>query len=277
MMDKLAVLLSVAALAVGGWAVFGGEAGTGTGTMVADDGTDARLAALESDIAALKEALGTSLLDVETADAGSSGSGDAGLEGRAAMTVPSRVAAMESELAAMRDRMASVEEQAGADPLAKAGSYMRRRAYNFFLHNAETAAAALKLDDRQKGDLERIVESTKNRLEELYTTANDEGTTWKEAGKIEFQGSAGEGAVISLMGNREKLEEFKKTRVPGTNETYGEAEQRIRGQGKADARGLLTPDQQETWDQAHTDHLFGGRGSQVALAFTDAVVSTPGK
>jgi hypothetical protein len=141
-----------------------------------------------------------------------------------------------------------------------------------FIHDLDSAAKELGLDERQKASLGQVVDDSKRELERLHTTPNDEGLTWKEAGKIKFEGNA-DGGIIAFGGNMEKMEKFRNSKVPGSNETYGEADKRIRRQAKENARRILTPEQQKTFDSSMTDPLFGGMGGDMSVAFSSIVVS----
>jgi hypothetical protein len=170
-----------------------------------------------------------------------------------------KVAALEERLKAHEQTVSSLRRRGEGSPVAMG--------LPKFLHDVDSATKALKLDDRQKAEVERIVEDSKRALEDLRNRPNDEGVTWKEATKIKFEGSA-DGGMIAFGGNFEKMEAFKKSKVPGTNETYGEAEQRIRRNAKDSMRRVLTPEQQKTFDESHTDPLFGGGGGIMSTFIT---------
>ena len=131
-----------------------------------------------------------------------------------------------------------------------------------FFRTVDQASSALDLSPGQKADLGRVVEDTTRDLDALYDTPNDDGRTFREVSKPKpLTTGKGDGdvgpAITLLMSNFAEIQKFKDSKVPGTSETYGQAEQRIRARGTNDARDLLTADQQKTWDRSHPDLLFG--------------------
>jgi hypothetical protein len=137
-----------------------------------------------------------------------------------------------------------------------------------FYPDVDTAARVLKLDDGQKAQLQSVVDETKKELADLHALKNDDGQTWNELSKVKFEGNA-EGGMIAFAANFKKLAEFKGTKVPGTNETFGEADARIRQSGKDRARGVLSPDQAKEWDKSNSNALFGGGMGIVAISVGD--------
>ena len=75
----------------------------------------------------------------------------------------------------------------------------------------------------------------------------------------------GEGFSIA-MPDMKKIRAFKDSRIPGSSETFGEAESRIRKDAFARARRLLGPKQAETWDKAHKGGLLND-GASTSIAF----------
>jgi hypothetical protein len=186
--------------------------------------------------------------------------------GEAARTIEERLARLEGESVAAKKAVAALEEKARASPhpvpFDEAGFL------NTFFPDLETAARVLQLDERQKAGMERVRDDAKRELDDLYAIRNDDGTTWTEAAKVKFEGS-GENGMIAFATNLAKLEKFKKTRIPGSRETFGEADKRIRGRAKEQMRSFLTPDQGKSWDKANTDSILGhGGGGDISLAFS---------
>ncbi len=148
-----------------------------------------------------------------------------------------------------------------------------------FLRNVDQASSALGLTPRQKTDLERVVDDTKRDLDALYDTPNDDGQTFREVSKPKplTSGKSNDDvgqAITVFMSSFADIQKFKETKVPGSNETYAQAEQRIRSRGTHDARDLLTPDQQKTWDQAHPEALFGSMGLGNVFSFEATTTTT---
>jgi hypothetical protein len=182
---------------------------------------------------------------------------------------PEDSASLDAKVAALEERVKANEQAVSSFRRRGEGGPQVAMSMPKFLHDVDSAVRELKLDDGQRADLERIVEDSKRALDDLRSRPNDEGLTWKEVSKFKLEGSA-DGGMISFGGNFEKMEAFRKSKVPGTNETYGEADQRIRRNAKDSLRRTLTPEQQKTFDGAHSDPLFGGGG----FGMVSAVLST---
>ena len=86
---------------------------------------------------------------------------------------------------------------------------------------------------------------------------------------------AGNGGGLALfMGNFAEQQKFKNSTIPGRNETYGQAESRIRRRGTEDVKSVLTPEQQKTFDEAHTDPLFGPTTGANVISFSAVTTSS---
>lgn len=279
-MDKLAVVLALAALGVGVFAAFGQERQATTVTAGANDtAIHERLDTLTAAIEELRHQVGTPPL-AGTAEATASGtpslqgSGTAVAEGDTpAATGASRIEAMAAELEATKARLDEVEK--AADRPFSGATFGPPS--NFYM-SADQAAKALKLDDRQTQDLEDIVASTQDQLEALMNTPNEDGELLNDIAPIAFDLEEGEapnidvGKIMETMGKRAK---FMRGKVPGTDETYREAAARIRKDGKSRARDILSPEQAKTWDKAHTDPMFGSAGMGIGDGIVTSV-STSG-
>lgn len=183
-------------------------------------------------------------------------------------TSEERIARLESELAAAKKSVADLGERfRSGGPQIAFDETMGGK----FLHSLDAASKALNLDERQKAGMERTLEDAKRELADLHEVKNDDGTSWNEAMKVKFEGSA-ESGLIAFAGNMAKLEKFKKTRIPGSRETFGEADQRIRKQAKEGMRSYLNPDQAKKWDNAHTDAMLGGGGDAMTFAFSTSAI-----
>lgn len=281
-MDKLAVVLAAVAVGLGGYAAFGPSSaapGTPYDTSVSD--LAERVAALEAENAEYRKLLGVDgSMAVDAPEDGAPAESASGtLKGRSHLAVPKRVADLEARVADYEKRFAEMEAKS-ADA-ANNAPWERARAFggkSRYLANLDQAAKALELDANQRAQLDRIIDTTKGDLERLYETPNDDGKTLKDLMKpttIDLGGDA-EKSVVSLMGNFGKIRQFKQAKVPGSNETYAEAEKRIREAGKRDARGLLNEDQQKTWDDSHTDPLFSPPGAMTGSVVAFSSVTVPG-
>ncbi len=264
-MDKLALVLAVAAVALAGWTAFG--AGHSAGTDVERlDSLDASVSELTASIASLEKRIGEIPSAAMVGNGGMTGD-DAGLEGNVRpATMSDRVAELEKTVKDQNERLASMQDQVDKQP--GAGRFISPR-HSIFFRSVDDAAKQLELDPGQRAQMDRIIESTKRELEDLYNTPNDEGKTWAEMKKFNLKkltsGDASDG-IVAFTSNFAKIAKFKKTKIPGSNETFGEAETRIKNLAKENIGETLNQEQKEKWDNAHTDHLVGGGGSSMTFS-----------
>lgn len=170
-----------------------------------------------------------------------------------------RLAALEQEMARMRE--------AEAERARRAPTFAAPRP---FWRDVDSAARDLGLDASQRSDLERIVEEAKRRLDDLHGQPNDEGVTGRsltQALRPPFP--EGQDVSVVLAENAAKRARWRASKVPGTNETYAQAEQRLRKESKDRARGLLTDEQAKTWDRGLPDMLFGGPAAATSVMMVD--------
>jgi hypothetical protein len=168
--------------------------------------------------------------------------------------VEERLAAMEKTLADTRAR-AELAEKTQVEMPAQVFSPPG------YWGELDTAAKAMKLDEATKGRLESIIEATKRNLDDLYARPNEEGLLWKDVnGGLRLEGLE-QGELMTKLGEHmKKVASFRKSKVPGTSETYAEAERRIVKDGRDRARSVLDADQARVWDRSNPDPLFGAQG-----------------
>ena len=287
-MDKFSMLLSVLAVGLAGFLMIDGRGEADT--PATDGGSESalleRLDRIEAELARLRaggnDMLGSSELRVASGASAPELSGMLGSgENAGSSASAERLARIEQELAETKERLTKVEDPA-VRALPSSGSFFSphggpRR----FFHNADAAAKALELDDRQKQDLAQVIENTQTRLKELYDTPNEDGKTLAEISTLDLgmndtaPGEMPDLDVTKLMGHVQNIEKFKKGTVPGTRESYRDAEKRIRDEGKAEARGLLNEDQAKKWDNSHTDSMFSSPGAGPTVVTTTSVAGSP--
>ncbi|MDA1195040.1 MAG: hypothetical protein O2894_07620 [Planctomycetota bacterium] len=264
-MGKLSLVLALAALGLAGW-------------------TAAQLCAKDDQLATLERAnldLRDRLHDVELshdlgADApagamsavsgqpAAEGATTPGLSGRPA-TTGDRLRALESQLEAQNKLLAEFKEERAARSTAE-GARHRFSPGNFY-GNADMAAKAMELNERQQADMKDVLDRAQRELDDLYAIENDEGVTWKDVRKPKLLESSGISIALPDMG---KIQKFKQGRIPGSGETFGEAETRIRKDAFGRIRNTLTPAQTEKWDKAHKDSMLGGGGGFASsVAFVE--------
>lgn len=268
-MDKLAAVIAIAALGVAGYALMqaGDKDAQIEALQTANQELKDRMVTLEAEAgtlggapATLREAGGTTVL-------GHASDGTpVGLKGRPASPID-RLAALEKRVAEQDEALAKMESEKGTEAaaLGTAGKALRGWSRDNFYGNLDMAAKSLELNDSQKTDMQDVLDRANRELEDLYAIENDEGVTWKEVRKPKMV----EGSGFSFaMPDMKKIAAFKKSRIPGSSETFGEAQQRIRKDAFARMRNVLTPDQAKKWDKAHKHGLLdGGRGVVSSVAF----------
>ena len=266
-MDKLAAVVALVALGGVAWMAFGQQ-------QEGDAAVTAQLDQLRADNAALADRLdklleqkekqllaGTQNDDAEAGPGLRTRPGAAEADGEAPVSLDERLARIEERLAKQDERATAM----GSAPAIS--SHMPMRVSPFggkrFLRSADDAAKALELDDAQKSDMERILQSAKHELDRLYDTQDDNGDTLAALQKDmhdKIKGRKGDEPFKSLMSDVMKLQAFKQKQIPGSDETFGQAERRIHQNAMRDIRRGLSPDQQREWDNSHTGGLLPGAG-----------------
>jgi hypothetical protein len=172
-----------------------------------------------------------------------------------------RMEAQEETIATLRERVESGEAQQVHVPR--------------FIGSVEDAARELKLDDRQRAEVERAVADVRADIERLRAIPNDDGKTWADVSSQQVSLGDGDHGFALMLPNMTERKRFLDSRVPGRSETYGQAEERIRGEGRRRVEDVLTPEQRETWDDAHTAPLFGGSGGDFFISAVSVETPTP--
>ena len=270
-MQKLTLLLVVAALAVAGW-----QAWEAQGLRQDLESQDFETTALRADVDRLvKEVMSIQGLEapapLHTAAAAEGPGGptddDPTLAARGASpeVLARHVRKLQSELQGMKADTARLEEQVENNPLARAWKRPK------FIGDMKMAKEMLDLNARQEADIARIVDDTKRELEDVWVIPNEDGKTWKEISTMKVE--SGSQGVAALMSSFAEQQKFKSGLIPGRNETYTQAEARISARGKEDVKRVLTPEQTKTFDGAHTDSLFGASGSNM-ISFSTVTTSS---
>jgi hypothetical protein len=274
-MSKTAFVLAFLALALAGWTSYQqcGAREELTAVLDGQQALDTRLAALERGLATLRDAPApaeplTAPSPSPTPDAEGPALAGTARPGPRPASVEQRLAKLEQESAARAKPAAASDGPQIAFEGAEGGAPVT---FSFgpqnWIGNVNQATKKLGLDDSQTSGLERVVEDVKRELDALHQRPNEEGLTMKQL-QDEFKpGDAfGEEAMAGLHEHMAKMAKFRASKVPGTNETYAQAERRIKKDGKARARSYLSADQAKTWDKSHTDGLFGGGGEHMAAS-----------
>ncbi len=268
-MDKITLIAALAALAVGAFSISqkdGGEAKIADLTEANSDLKD-HVTALEVKIDKLLSMDGTpSTLSADAPASGGEGSdaGSVGLATRKPTTPLERLAELERTVKRQNEMLAKMdaEEKATGD----AASSIRRFMPGNFYFNADAAARDLELSERQKTDMEDTLDRAKRELKDLYATENDDGETWAEVGKPKMTKMGNDSGISFAMPNFQKINKFKQSRIPGSSETFGQAEKRIKDNAYANVRRTLPADKAKKWDKANKDALLRDRGSSVSVS-----------
>jgi len=263
---KLALVLAFLAAAAAGWLVAGRQCQETELAQLraAHEAADARLMTVERALVRLQAARGPeeSLSAPLTTSAphtpgASVPTGGPGL-------VPSLHArtAFEQRIEKLEQGLAAAQAES---PASKAEEGAARAPFVFnsrgFLGSIEQAEKELKLDAAQKAGIERVIDDVERELEALASRPNEEGKTLKELQEsFHPEVGMGEEGMAKFHEHMAARTRLRQSKVPGTNETYAEAERRLRKDGKARARSFLNQDQAKSWDRSHTDMLFGGGG-----------------
>ena len=265
-MDKLSALIAVVALGLGGYAMMqvGEKSERIEQLEVANQELRDRLVTLETESGSLGSDAPAGLREAGAAKviARASDGTPIGLKGRPASPID-RLAALEKRVAEQNEQLAKMEAEKAEEAKAHGsvrnamGAWSRDKFYG----NLDMAAKAMELNERQKSDMQDLIDRAQRELQDLYKIENDEGVTWNDVRKPKMVEGSGFSIALPDMG---KIAKFKKGRIPGSSETFGDAEKRIRKDAFGRMRNLLTPEQTTKWDKARKEPLLSGGGGVVS-------------
>lgn len=274
-MQQLALVIAVAALAVAGWTYLERPATPGIEVDAAGTAAlEARLDALADEIRALREQPGP--LVGRPAPTAARGPGLVAPEPGAGSTGDARVVrgTLEDRLAELESWREDREEADREAASVPHFSGMRRK----MITDADSAQKALDLSSSQRADLERLIEDTQVEIDRLLDTPDEEGVTLRSLQKDTGVSISGGGSIdmSKILANAGKVQAFKNKTIPGRNETFAQAENRIRSGAKQRFRDSLTDEQRGTYDSSFSDPLIprAGSGGAISVAFATDVVST---
>lgn len=286
-MDRLALVLAVLALGAAAYVHVDSQA-TPVRTLDPEglEGLRAQVASLTEEVRALREAAARAPLagtppaarDATPAGPGLVGRGDPSTGTAVAVaerTLAERIAALETWREETVEDFGATREVGGLD-FGPDGSIFRSRDARLVLTDADAAQRRLDLSAGQRADLDRILDETKHEMDRLLDTPNEDGTTLRslQEGMNLAPGSPGVLDPSRILGQVGRLMAFKQGVVPGTDETYAAAEERLRSTAKRRIRDSLGEQQQRTWDRSHTDPLIprAGTGGMVSVGFSSVNV-----
>ena len=273
-MTKFAVIVSLVAVGLAGYGFLQQlEASPEGGGSDEIAQLRQEIADLKSELARVKADRGPEMLAAGNAPAPKPTPGTASLEvsgkaresapdGARPKTVEERLAALETMADKLEKGSSFIRTASGDDGPVIMGRGFRPRKH---IGSLASAKNALDLDDGQVADMERIFEDAKDELERLKDTPNEDGETLRELEKnMRFDLTPGEQPdMAKIMKAVSDVATFKQGKVPGTNETYREAEQRIHKRAMADARETLNDEQQKEWDGSMKHGLVPGATGAV--------------
>jgi len=276
-MNKMILALSLAALGVAVYATVQSE--------LQSDAKDERIEQLARNVGDLQremEDLGVRFdgmlagdqrpAPLTSAPSTEAGGTSVGLATRKPASPLARLAELEKTVKRQNDLLAKMDST--HDKADDAASMMRRFMPKNVYFNPKMAAKALDLDEGQASEMQDILERGKGELKDLYEIENDDGETWNEVRKPKMADIGGSSGFHIAMPDFAKIQKFKKRRIPGSSETFGEAEKRIKKNTFENVRRTLPPDKAKTWDGAHKDGLLrdGGMGG---ISVSSVVIETP--
>lgn len=109
-------------------------------------------------------------------------------------------------------------------------------------------AAALNIDDEVQGDLREVYEQTARELDQLRTTPDGDGHTWRDV-VFEPIDLADEDMWQAYRHRARRYLEYSRRVVPGPAYTYGDWESEILARGVLRFRQMLSPAQRAIWDK----------------------------
>ncbi len=275
-MTKVAVVLSIAALGLAGYAAYETTRGAAQEHRERLERLEARtdeLAVLATRLDNLEARFSSGSMApraVESAPLAATprpaegspraADGSPAKAGDAAGTAPDDIS---RRLAALEEKTKAIEAQTGGPGarlrLGKDGMMLpglgNRRAYT----SVEDAQTDLELSASQRADFDRAVADAKRELDELHKIPDDEGKTWDQTREEMMKGLVDGSGRFDLS----KMMAFRGKTIPGRTETFGGAEARIRNDAKRKMRDSLSNDQQSKFDQALVEPMLGGMGGPV--------------
>ena len=269
-MNQVAVVIALAALGVAlWWGPLGGSGSPPREEAAIDGGTSLRaeLAALREELAALRDrpsALGPSTQTAPRAtglavqpDAPTPGADKA--EGGVTWekAISDRIAAVEAFMESERAKTSNGRHIPA--PVLFGGSHK-------MIANVDQAETHLDLSAGQKADMQDALKDLRDQMAELQDIPNEEGATLRELNKAfrdslesAAKNAAKEGRTalgLQVGDHLGKVSKFMSGTIPGRNETYAQASQRLRKEAKSRVRDTLDREQRATWDRSVTEPLF---------------------
>jgi hypothetical protein len=166
--------------------------------------------------------------------------------------------------ASLEERIARLEQR------SQAGHGMPLRLADRYAHTVDDLSKQLSLTPTQRTRIEDAVARGKQRIEDLLKIPDETGKSPYERRaetrkKIEeAMKKPQEGA--GLLAFATDLVSYKKRKIPGRNETYGDEINRVRKETREEIGSALDSKQRETFDQTNVDGLLG-ESAQVSFAY----------
>jgi hypothetical protein len=196
--------------------------------------------------------------------------GEAEPDGERAPAASAPAGGTATRAATIEDRLAKLEQRQQALESGRAEGAPWRRHEQRFARSVEDLGRKLSLTPTQQARVEDAVGRGRQRIEDVLKIPDETGKSPFERRadarkKLEEAVKGAQpGGVLALATD---LVSYRDRKIPGRNETYGDAIDRIRNDTRDEIRGSLSATQQETFDQTNVDGLLGDTG-QVSFAYT---------
>ena len=276
-MQKVALFVAVVSLAVSGW-LAASHAGLLCGGTPCRSDAEA-LAALEARVAALETpGSGAPAHPRLASTPGAPAPASPDDAPPALASAPPRPVAPPAPAAetvtALERRLAALEEKAKARDAAPAPfGRVRGPGGGRMYMNVDDAKDDLALTDPQKADWDRVVADAQRELEDLRKAPDDEGKTYEGMMKEMLEGAGTDGGAMKL--DLGKMVGWRNKRIAGRNETFGQADQRVKTEAKRRLRDGLSSEQQAKFDKASIDPMLGGGFGPAMMSFAVSSDATP--
>ena len=291
-MLKLNLLLALAALGLGGYAVFSQSPKSDSEA----DSASARLSSMEASIAAIEEQLrelhsrgfnDTLTASPFTSPAALPPSDSPTLNGTGeskdtfvATNGSASDGSLNEELAKVKEELAKLKESHKRPSPTIFSSSGRRGLFR----NSEDLAKQLELDDNQKADIEDILAGAKEELDALLDEQNEDGETMRgvqeelseamkkfAANHVHDEPTKVDSSSISNYFRR--ISDFGSSRLPGRDKTYNQAAKEIRDRAFGRVGDTMAPDQEEKWNKGFKQPLLPSRSGPMSTS--SIVISSP--
>ena len=199
----------------------------------------------------------------------SDGRADAEAEGRAA---PMSRNELEDTVADLRRKVDKMERD------KRSPMPMRMHGMPRYARDVKQLSSMLKLTKAQTARVEDAVERGKRRVEEIMSIPDATGTTplqrRKELRK-KIADAQKTGKYQQVVSAAMSAQNYRNTKIPGRNETYGQAIKAVQDDTRAEIAQNLNDSQKKDFEDTRIDPLVSGEGG-TTMAFSYVATGEPG-